>query len=73
MKKILLITCFAVALTIISFASCKKAQVCATCIEKKTQTKAQDYCGTSAEVDTYISELKRTGGNLGQSWECSKH
>ena len=73
MKKILFIAGIAVVLIIISFASCKKMETCATCIEKKTQTKAQDFCGTPAEVDAYISELKKTGGNLGQTWECTKH
>jgi hypothetical protein len=73
MKKILFIASIAVALIIIFFASCKKVETCATCIEKKTQTTAADYCGSPANVDLYISTLQKSGNSLGQNWECTKH
>jgi len=73
MKKILFIASIAVVLIIISFDSCKKAQVCATCTEKKSNYTATDYCGTPDAVDLYISTLKKDGANAGQNWECTKH
>ncbi|MCX6244288.1 MAG: hypothetical protein NTU98_06230 [Bacteroidetes bacterium] len=69
MKKIL----FIIAIILIAFSSCKKKNQCATCTEKNSGYKASDYCGTPTDVDKYIDELYRQGGNAGQNWECSKH
>ena len=54
-------------------ANCKKEDlsVCASCTELNTQTKAADYCGPRALVETYVDNLKTTGAAAGQNWSCT--
>ena len=61
------------AVVSIAFASCKKSNYCAACVEAHSGYKPSDFCGTEAEVDTYISELISQGSAAGQSWSCSKN
>jgi len=75
MKKIYLIV---LLLCLGFFPDCKKAStavtnVCATCKEAHSGYTAADYCGTSADVDTYIKTLYDQGAQAGQSWSCTKH
>ncbi len=63
---------------ILSILSCSKdndsitGTFCAKCIEAKSNYSPPDYCGSSSDVDFYISELKRQGSQVGQSWSCNK-
>jgi len=63
-----------ISFAFIAFTGCKKEdkQYCAECVEQNTQTKANTFCGTSSEVDEYISGLKQQGSNFGQNWKCTK-
>ena len=59
---------------VIVISSCKAEEVlstCTTCTEYRTSF-STDFCGTSAEVNLFISELKKQGSAAGQSWTCVK-
>ena len=54
------------------FSSCTKQKYCAQCYENISGYQANDYCGTSDQVDTYMDELNNGSSNTGQIWSCSK-
>ena len=57
---------------VFGLSSCTKQQYCAQCYESVSGYQADDFCGESDEVDTYIEELYDTGASLGQNWSCNK-
>ena len=73
MKKTILLA-FALGALMLPSNGCKKeSKYCAACVEAHSGYKPADFCGDESEVDTYISELKKQGSAVGQSWSCTKN
>lgn len=72
MKKVILIAMGITAT--VALTSCDKlSEYCAECTEAFTGYTPSDFCGTEAQVDAYIRELKSAGSAVGQSWSCTKY
>jgi len=70
MKKLLII--FGIAgwlLLVLSLSSCKKKEVCVSCIEKNINYQADDFCGSEFEAEMYIDLLENDGHAI-TDWEC---
>ena len=65
MKKLLIILALVLAM-----ASCKKKEVCVSCIEKKINFQADDFCGSEFEAEVYIDALVNDGSPI-TDWVCT--
>ena len=75
MKKVKKICFFTLVIGVMSimFSSCETGTFCASCYESNSQYYAEEYCGTSSSVDSYIDELESYDPNYpNQSWSCTK-
>jgi len=66
---------FILILTPLLFMSCENpfARYCASCTEMSTLYVADDYCGTSSQVDIYINDLESYNPAYpDQNWSCYK-
>lgn len=67
MKKVKLLLFAFVAAFVLSCGDDNPLKKCVQCTEKKSGTKADEYCGNKVAVETYKTTLKNTSG---QDWEC---
>ena len=58
---------FLLTLPLFIISSC--GEYCADCVELDSGYIADEFCGTSSQVDVYIDELESTSY---QNWVCSK-
>ena len=64
----------AISIILLAFSGCKKEDnrtYCAECEEMNSHYKAANYCGTSDDVDNYITKLKQLWGSA-QNWNYQK-